>query len=271
MTAPSLPSPPGPGWNEPPPRGRIIAELLIVPGLPLGASAVYSVVAITNRMTREVALGDQTATLNPSLSDRAIFDLIYQLLAIFFDLVPVVLVCWLLWRSAAPHLGRLGIDGRRPFADAASGLALAFAIGIPGLAIYLGGRALGITAAVNPAGLDQFWWTIPILLLSAARAGITEEVIMIGYLFARLRDLGWRTWPIILVSALIRGTYHLYQGFGSFVANVLLGVVFGWIYSRTGRVLPLVIAHFVVDAVVFVGWPLAAATWPDLFGLPATP
>jgi len=267
--APTLPSQPGAAWTEPPSRRRIVAEILIVLGLSLGASAVYSVVAIINRMTRETALGDQTATLNPSLSDRAVFDLIYQLLAVFFDLVPVVLVCWLLWRSAAPHLGRLGVDGRRPWWDLATGVGLALAIGIPGLAIYLGGRAIGITAAVNPAGLDAFWWTIPVLLLSAARAGITEEVIMIGYLFARLRDLGWRTWPIILVSAVIRGTYHLYQGFGSFVANLLLGVFFGWIYSRTGRVLPLVIAHFVVDAVVFVGWPLAAAAWPDLFGLPA--
>lgn len=254
--------------SEPASRGRILAEILIVLGLSLGASAVYSIVAIINRATREVPLGDQTATLNPSLSDRAVFDLIYQLLAVFFDLVPVVLVCWLLWRTTAPHLGRLGIDGRRPWYDLGTGVGLALVIGIPGLAIYLGGRALGITAAVDPAGLDQYWWTIPVLLLSAARAGITEEVIMIGYLFARLRDLGWRTWPIILVSAVIRGTYHLYQGFGSFVANLLLGVLFGWIYSRTGRVLPLVIAHFVVDAVVFVGWPLAAATWPALFGTP---
>ncbi len=220
-------------------------------------------------MTREVALGDQTATLNPSLSDREVFDLIYQLLAVFFDLVPVALVCWLLWRAVPPRLGRLGIDARRPWQDLGTGAALVVVIGIPGLGIYLAGRALGITAAVNPAGLDAYWWTIPVLLLSAARAGITEEVIMIGYLFARLRDLGWGRWPIILLSAGIRGTYHLYQGFGSFVANALLGLLFGWLYSRTGRVLPLVIAHTLIDAIVFVGYPLAAAAWPSLFGLPS--
>ena len=38
------------------------------------------------------------------------FDLIYQLMGIFFDLVPVALVCFLLWRVARPHLARLGID-----------------------------------------------------------------------------------------------------------------------------------------------------------------
>lgn len=265
-----LPAPRGPGWPEPPPRRRIVAEILIVLGVSLGASAVYSVVAIANRMTREIPLGEQTATLNPSRSDREVFDLVYQLLAIFFDLVPVVLVCWLLWRVASPRLGRLGIDFRRPWQDLGTGAVLVLVIGIPGLAIYLGGRALGITAAVNPAGLSDYWWTVPVLLLSAARAGITEEVIMVGYLFARLRDLGWGRWPIILLSAGIRGTYHLYQGFGSFAANVLLGLLFGWLYTRTGRLLPLVVAHFLVDAIVFVGYPLAAAAWPGLFGLPST-
>jgi len=248
-------------------RRRIGAEVLIVLGLSFGTSAIYSIVAIINRLTREVALADQTATLNPTLDSREIFDLVYQLLAIAVDLVPVALVCWLLWSTTRPHLSRLGIDLRRPGRDAGAGALLALAIGLGGLVVYFGGRALGVTVAVDPAGLDSHWWTIPVLLLSAARAGITEEVIMVGYLFARLRDLGWRTWPIIIVSAVIRGSYHLYQGWGSFVGNILMGVVFGWLYTRTGRLLPLVIAHFLIDAVVFIGYPVVASAWPGLFGL----
>ena len=57
---------------------------------------------------------------------------------------------------------------------------------------------------------------------------------------------------------MLRGTYHLYQGFGSFVGNFAMGVLFGWLYTRYGRVLPLVIAHFVIDAAMFVGYPWAA-------------
>ena len=53
----------------------------------------------------------------------------------------------------------------------------------------------------------------------------------------------------------------LYQGFGAFVGNIAMGVLFGWLYSRTGRVLPLVIAHFAIDAAIFVGYPWAAATF----------
>ena len=237
--------------------------------LSLGASAVYSVVAIINRATREQALADQTATLNRSLDERQVFDLIYQLLAIAVDLAPVALVAFLLWSATRPNLGRLGIDGSRPWRDSRDGLGLALLIGAGGIAVYLGGRALGVTVGVDPAGLEYYWWTIPVLLMRAALAGITEEVIVIGYLFARLRDLRWGPWAIILTSALLRATYHLYQGYGAFVGNLLMGVLFGWLYTRTGRVLPFVIAHTILDAVIFVGYPWAAAVFPTLLGVGA--
>ena len=240
-------------------------EIALVLGLSLGASAVYSLVAIANRLTREQALREQTATLNPSLSERPVFDLIYQFLAIFFDLVPVALVAYLLWSVAQPHLGRLGIDFARPGRDLIWGIALALIIGIPGLALYFGGRAAGITVNVVPAALDAAWWTIPILLLSALRAGVTEEVIVVGYLFARLRELGWGRWQIILSAAVLRGTYHLYQGFGAFIGNLAMGILFGWLFDRYGRLLPLVIAHIVINSVVFVGYPWAYATFPAFF------
>jgi uncharacterized protein len=249
-------------------RRRLGAEILIVLGLSLGASAAYSIVSITNRLTRAEAISQQTATLNSSLSERPTFDLIYQLMAIFFDLVPVALVAFLLWQAARPHLSRLGIDFTRPGKDALAGVGLALAIGIPGIGVYLAGRALGLSVTVVPTALDTYWWTVPVLILSAVRAGVTEEVIVIGYLFARLRDLGWGRWQIILATAALRGTYHLYQGFPAFLGNVAMGLLFGWLYARFGRVLPLVIAHVLIDAAIFVGYPWAAATFPALFGLP---
>jgi len=244
---------------------RIRFEILLVLGLSLGASAVYSVVSITNKLTQDVALSQQTTSLNTSLSARPTFDLIYQLLAIFFDLVPVALVAFLLWQQSRPHLGRLGIDFTRPRADLINGLGLALVIGIPGIGVYLAGRELGLTVNVVASALDTYWWTIPVLVLSALRAGMTEEIIVIGYLFARLRDLGWGKWQIIVTAALLRGTYHLYQGFGAFIGNFAMGMLFGWLYHRFGRVLPLVIAHTVIDTAIFVGYPWAAATFPELF------
>ncbi|GAA0957195.1 CPBP family intramembrane glutamic endopeptidase [Frigoribacterium faeni] len=250
-------------------RARLRVEIAIVLGLSLGASAVYSIVSIVNRLTQRTALSQQTATLNSSLSDRAVFDLIYQLLSVLFDLVPVALVAFLLWQTGRPHLARLGVDFSRSGRDVLGGLGLALAIGVPGIGLYLVGKALDLTVTVVPTDLSQHWWTVPVLVLSALRAGLTEEVIVVAYLFARLRDLGWRPWTIIVGAALLRGSYHLYQGFGAFVGNVVMGLVFGWLYTRFGRVLPLVVAHVVMDSAVFIGYPWAAATFPSFFGLPS--
>jgi membrane protease YdiL (CAAX protease family) len=119
---------------------------------------------------------------------------------------------------------------------------------------------------VNPAALDTYWWTVPVLILSALRAALTEEVIVVGYLYARLQDVGWGRWKIIVGTAVLRGSYHLYQGFGAFIGNLAMGILFGWLYTRYGRLVPLIVAHFLLDAVIFVGYPWAATTFPALFG-----
>lgn len=246
-------------------RGRTVAEILLVLGVSLGASAVYSIVEIVDLSTRKTSLSHQSAALNTSLSSRPAFDLIYQFLGLFFDVVPVALVAFLLWQVARPHLGRLGLDLRHPGKDLGVGVLLAIIIGAGGIGVYLGGRALGITVDVSADGLGAYWWTVPILLLSALRAALQEEIIVVGYLFARLRELGWNTWLIIVATSILRGSYHLYQGFGAFVGNFAMGMLFGWLYNRYGRVLPLVIAHFLIDAAIFVGYSWAVSAFPRLF------
>ncbi|MBX3067592.1 MAG: CPBP family intramembrane metalloprotease [Cryobacterium sp.] len=244
-----------------PSKRKLWAEILIVLGLSLGASAIYSIVVLADRLTQATTISKQTATLNAPLSSREFFDFVYQFLAIFFDLVPVALVCFLLWNTAAPHLSRLGLDAKRPAFDASIGLGLALLVGIPGIGLYVFGRAIGVTVHVVPTSLAEHWWTVPILLFSALRAGLTEEIIVVGYLFARLADLGWSRWWIIIATSILRGSYHLYQGVGAFIGNFAMGMLFGWLYSRTKRVLPLVIAHFIIDAAIFVGYPWAASVF----------
>lgn len=245
-------------------RTRLRWEIAIVLGLSLGASAVYSVVSIISRLTAEVALSDQSATINGSQSTREWLDFTYQFLAIAIALFPVALVLYLLWLPGRNPFRMLGVDFTEPRRDLLRGGALLLIIGIPGLGLYLAGRALGFTVAVVPSPLDTFWWTIPILVFSALRSALVEEIIVVGYLFTRLRELGWNAWTIIVSAALLRGSYHLYQGIGPFFGNVLMGVVFGWCYLRWGRVMPLVIAHWVLDIASFVGYPLAVLWWPAL-------
>lgn len=233
-------------------RRRIRVEIWIVLGLSLGQSAVYAVVSLTAQLTRG-PLRDATATLNSSRSDRQWLDLTYQLLGIGFALVPVVLALYLLARDDDGLVRRLGLTDSRPLRAVLQGVALAAVIGIPGIGTYLAGRALGLTVEVLTVPQNVYWWTVVVLVLAALQNGILEEVVVVGYLFTRLRQLGWGPWPIIVTSALLRGTYHLYQGFGQGLGNVVMGLVFGWWYHRTGRLLPLIIAHTILDVFAFVG------------------
>lgn len=246
-------------------RPRLWWEIAIVLGLSLGASAVYSIVQIVARATDTTPLADQTAQVNPSQSTREWLDFTYQFLGNLFPLFAVALVIFLLWQRQRSGFRRIGFDLTRPLGDLGGGMLLFLAIGVPGILFYALGRILGVTVQVQASPLDTHWWTIPILVFAALRAGLQEEVIIVGYLFTRLRQLGWGKWTIIVSAALLRGSYHLYQGFGPFFGNAIMGVVFGWCYTRWGRVMPLVVAHVVIDIVSFVGYPLAVALWPQIF------
>lgn len=252
-----------------PSRTRLWWEIALVLTLSVGRSAVYSVLALVQALTRETPLGSQSTSLNPGANAQQFWDVLYQFLAHFFALAPVALAIYLLWEPGRNALRRIGLDLGRFWRDLGVAALLLLVIGVPGLGLYALGRAAGITVQVSASPLDPSWWTIPLLLIAALRAGLTEEVIMIGYLFDRLRRLGWGMWTIILTAALLRGAYHAYQGIGPVIGNIAMGIVFGWVYQRWGRVLPLVLAHALIDIIAFVGYPLAAGWWPALFGLPA--
>src|SRR5690606_26411725 len=102
-----------------------------------------------------------------------------------------------------------------------------------------------------------------ILLASAAVAGLLEEVVVVGYLVTRLQDLGWGAPAIIMASALLRGTYHLYQGWPMALGNVVMGVVFVAFYLRTKRLGPLIVAHWLLDVFSFVGPEFLPDEWLD--------
>ena len=240
---------------DPRARKMLVFEILIVLGLSLGRSGVYAVVELLEKAT-EGPLAGQTTTLNPVLDESPWFDLTYQLLGIFFSLLPVALVLFLLTEPGKSAFRRLGFTFAKPVRDFALGFGLAAVIGVGTLGVYAAGRALGITTALVPAALDTYWWTLPVLILSALRHAVLEEVIVVGYLFIRLRQLGWSTPAIILTSALIRASYHLYQGIGPGIGNFLMGLLFGYAYTKTKRVMPLVIAHALVDIAGFVGFAL---------------
>lgn len=231
-------------------RGNLRVEILIVLGVSLGASALYAILRLADILSRG-PLEEAQANLNTSASEREYIDLASQLLDIGLALVPVALALYLLNRDrlegqATAHV-RIGLDGRRPVADLAWGVVLFLAMGLGTLFVYWAGRSLGITAAISTNNLGDYWWTVPVLVLAAVKNGVLEQVIVVGYLFDRLRRLGFSPLAIVVSTALLRGSYHLYQGVGPFVGNVVMGLVFGWFYLKDGRIAPLVVAHSLLD------------------------
>ncbi|PRY58088.1 CAAX prenyl protease-like protein [Knoellia remsis] len=238
-------------------RRRHLTETWLVLGVSLGASAVWAVLSLLRKLTAGQPLGEQTTAMNSAVTpDRPWLDLAYQLAQIGLALVPVALALHLLTRDDPRARFGMGADFTKPWQDLWRGVLLTAVIGIPGLGLYFVARGLDLNTTIAAANLGETWWALPVLVLASVQNAVLEEVVMVGYLFKRWGQAGWSTWRIMLTSAVIRGTYHLYQGFGGFVGNVVMGLVFGWLYTRTKRVGPLVVAHTLLDVVAFVGYAL---------------
>src|SRR5690606_16734094 len=140
--------------------------------------------------------------------------------------------------------------------DLLSGAGLAALIGLPGLGLYVVARYLGISVTIAPANPAAVWWAVPVPILAAARNAILGEVAGGGYPSTRRPTAGRRPAAAVATHALLRGSYHLYQGLGGFLGNAVMGAVFALFYLRFRRVMPLVVAHALIDVVAFVGYGL---------------
>lgn len=229
-------------------------EIALVLAVTYGLSAVTAILQLADAVLRDLAA--QRIPLNPR---RSYFDLIDLGLNAAW---AVQLFAWgglalyLLWRSGYRPAG-VGL-GRLARTDVFGGLGLAALIGLPGLGLYLLARTMGLNADVIPAAINDSWWRAPMLIVIAFGNAFAEEVIVVGYLLTRLRQLRVSPAVALACSALLRGAYHLYQGFGAGLGNVAMGLVFGYTWQRTGRLWPLVLAHALIDTVAFVGYALFA-------------
>jgi membrane protease YdiL (CAAX protease family) len=229
-------------------------EIVAVFAVSLGASGLYALVSLIGSLTASQSLSKQQATLNGSLAPgRPTLDLFLQLTSIRITVAPVALVFYLLARNGESRRD-LGVDATQPGRDLLKGATLAAVIGGCGLGLYIAAFKLGFALNVVAESLPDVWWRIPVLILAAAQNGILEEVVVLGYLLRRLDQLGMRDSRAVALSAVLRGSYHLYQGFGGFIGNAIMGVIFGTLYKRWGRATPMIIAHTLIDAVAFVGY-----------------
>lgn len=109
-------------------------------------------------------------------------------------------------------------------------------------------RNLFVELAGNPKLLALF---VGLLLFLGA---VSEEVVR-AFLLSRL----WKVWPstpgklvAVVVSAGLFGVIHLYQGPVHAAWTGIFGLIMALYYLRFGRVAPLILAHYVTNAIQVV-------------------
>ena len=247
------PPSPGGGVDDPARRRLVTTEVLVVLTVTLGLSAVRSGLSLVDAVLQPVPLNQQQVALNAPAARADLVDLAVQLTNVLQLVGWGALGAYLLIRAGFA-LRTIGLDGRRPGRDALGAAALAAVIGIPGLGVYLGARALGVSVTIAVTTLNDTWWRVPVLVAAAAANAWAEELVMVGYLLTRLRQLGWSENRALAAQALLRGSYHLYQGLGGFVGNLAMGLIFGRLWQRCNRLWVLVGAHTLIDVVAFLGY-----------------
>jgi uncharacterized protein len=227
-------------------RRTVAEEVLVVLSLSVLSGAAYAIVSLIESPVSGVVV----AAANQSNAFAR------QVLAFAFGLAPAFLVLHLVRRSGeGPAV--IGLETPRPAQDAGRGAALFLVVGVGGLAIYLGAVALGVNRFVVPTPPLGHWWTVPAVFLNAIEAAAVEEIVVLGYLVTRLQQLSWSATQAVGASALLRGTYHLYQGWGGFAGNLAMGALFGILFLRwRRRTWPFLLAHALLDVGAGVGFIL---------------
>ena len=229
-------------------------ELWLVLMVSLGASAIYSILSLARKLTSTQGLAGSVTTINQPLAQTPWLDLVSQLASMSLALAPVLLALYFL-RMDKIKIGLVPIKK-----DWIIGISLPLIIGIPGIALYVVALNLGLTSRIVPSSLGDYWWTPVVLVLASLRSGLQEEVIAVAFLAKKLKLIKPEItiFAVVIISSLFRASYHLYQGFSAFIGNFVMGLVFGYLFIRTGRVAPLVIAHTIMNTAVFIGFPLVA-------------
>jgi uncharacterized protein len=89
----------------------------------------------------------------------------------------------------------------------------------------------------------------------SATAGVCEEFLYRGFAMAALTRAGLPSWSAIVISSLLFGAAHLYQGRSGLAGTVLLGLLFAVARVALGSLIPVMAWHTAVDLVAGVAAP----------------
>lgn len=139
-------------------------------------------------------------------------------------------------------------------ADGSAARGPAFRMGVWAIVILIaGGLITGVLETGKlgqPARQDNSY--LMYATAASLAAGVVEETVVLAFLVTTLRQAGRPLLEILLVAVVLRCSYHDYYGPG--VAGIAVwAAVFVWLFLRTGSVIPLIVVHFLWDAIIFWG------------------
>lgn len=109
-------------------------------------------------------------------------------------------------------------------------------------------RVLAMASRILPQSGPE---RAPFLAL-AVTAGCCEEFLYRGFAMAAFSRAGFPIWASVVVSSVLFGAAHLYQGRGGLIGTGILGIIFGVCRALTGSLIPVVAWHAAIDIVAGV-------------------
>jgi uncharacterized protein len=116
-------------------------------------------------------------------------------------------------------------------------------------------KARGPIQAIAERILPQSTIELLPFLALAITAGLCEEFLYRGFAMAVLAQLGSPVWAAVLISSILFGLAHLYQGRGGFFSTLVIGTVFGIGRIAYDSLVPVIFWHSAVDLVAGVAGP----------------
>lgn len=91
-------------------------------------------------------------------------------------------------------------------------------------------------------------------VLAAITAGVCEEIIYRGFVIEYLSKLPFGIQPvyILLISAVVFGFAHIYQGWKGFLLTGIVGYAMARVYLSTGSLLFPILLHIIIDLRAFL-------------------
>jgi uncharacterized protein len=83
----------------------------------------------------------------------------------------------------------------------------------------------------------------------AITAGVCEEFLYRGFAIAALLRLGLSSWFVVVLTSVLFGLAHTYQGRSGVIGTSLIGLVFGGFRILYDSLIPVAIWHSIVDMV----------------------